>query len=114
MECLREQTVAGRRGTVPCPTEGCLHRRFSIDSNSFIAEEASKTDCVLQLRLRAGDSSDAGYPHIIRGMVFNSELDEYVEREFVLTDAQYDLVRGNAGRFSLAEDGAINLINFEE
>lgn len=115
MECLREQTVAGRRGTVPCPTKGCLHRRFSIDSNSFVAEEAPTTHCVLQLRLRTGDTPDARYPHIINGAVLDVESDEWVTREFVVTDVQYDLIRKHAGRFSVVEeDGAVRIIRFEE
>ena len=111
MECLRAKTVAGRRGTIPCPTEGCLHRRFSIDSNSFVAEEAPKTDCLLQLRLRAGDSQN---PLFARGYVWVG--DEYREVTVDLTPAQYELVRDHGARFSFIDDtdGSISLIDFKE
>lgn len=122
MECLRGQTFAGRRGTIPCPTQGCLHRRFSIDSNTFVAEETSKADCLLQLRLRTGDTPDPSRPHvvrgkvwIVRGKVWSDSAGNYVERDFELTDAQYELVREHSARFSLIDDpdGGARLIDFE-
>lgn len=114
MECIRKQTYSGRRGTVPCPTQGCVHRRFSIDGNSFIAEEASEVDCLLQLRLRVGDSEDPRRPHIIRGKVWSDNVGDYVEREFTLTDAQYELVRNHGARFSIISEDVAGLVNWEE
>ena len=53
MACLRDQTLVGRLGNIHCDEEGCEFRLVSFGRYSEIDEEASKADCLLQLRLRA-------------------------------------------------------------
>lgn len=60
MACLREETADRRVGIVSCDEEGCLLRRVSNHTNTFIDGETPEAHCVLQLRLRAGDAQDAG------------------------------------------------------
>lgn len=58
MACLRESAVDGRFGTLSCYEEGCVFRLNSTDGSTWTSSEASEADCVLQLRLRAGDPED--------------------------------------------------------
>src|SRR5207344_3098513 len=58
MACLRESPLDGRVGIIPCDEEGCLFGRITNRSGSIIADEASEADCLLQSRLRAGDSEN--------------------------------------------------------
>lgn len=58
MACLRESAVDGRFGTLSCDEEGCIYTRFQVRGDSFAYDNSSEADCVLQLRLRAGDSED--------------------------------------------------------
>lgn len=62
MACLREQALDGRLGTVSCNEEGCVFRRFSRFGSETTFGESPEAYCVLQLRLRAGDSEDAEDP----------------------------------------------------
>lgn len=60
MACLRGQTPNGRLGVVQCDEEGCEFRRITDCLAGVLVEGASEGDCVLQLRLRAGDSPVSG------------------------------------------------------
>src|ERR1044072_6319137 len=59
MACLREQAPDGRVGVISCDEEGCLFRRITNRGGTITADDTSASDCVLQLRLRAGDSEDS-------------------------------------------------------
>jgi len=58
MACLREQTLEGRSGTILCDEEGCQFRRFATRSGYEVISGAWPPDCVLQLRLRAGNAEN--------------------------------------------------------
>lgn len=60
MACLRRQAPNGRIGVIPCDEKGCLHSLVSLGRGPWAVENASQTDCLLQLRLRAGDAEDTG------------------------------------------------------
>jgi len=56
MACAREAAADGRVGTLPCDETDCLFGRVTLRGNQITIENTSQTDCVLQFRLRAGDS----------------------------------------------------------
>jgi len=56
MACLREQTVTRGDGIVQCNEEGCQLRSHATRGGARIDNYPPETDCVLQLRLRAGDT----------------------------------------------------------
>jgi hypothetical protein len=58
MACLRRSPFDRRIGTVSCDEEGCLHRRITYRSRGDVVVETPEIDCVLQLRLRAGDPEE--------------------------------------------------------
>ena len=57
MACLREQALEGRGGAIQCDEEGCELRLKSFAGVGIIDDDPSEPDCLLQLRLRAGDSA---------------------------------------------------------
>lgn len=59
MACLREQADQERIGDVQCSEEGCQFRQFAAGSRFLIDNEAPQVDCLLQLRLRAGDAEES-------------------------------------------------------
>lgn len=67
MACLRGSSSEGHFRTVQCDEEGCQFRLLSIDSRTGADAKTSETDCVLQLRLRAGDAQESsGYDKYMR------------------------------------------------
>ena len=59
MACLRKKAVIGRVGTFQCDEEGCEFRPLSPEADWAAYGIASPADCVLQLRLRAGDAEES-------------------------------------------------------
>jgi len=55
MERFRRKTTEGRSGVVQCGPEGCELKSESIGVCAIADGEAPPADCLLQLRLRAGD-----------------------------------------------------------
>ena len=66
MACLREQTTEGRGGTIQCSEEGCELRFIPINPAVADHPREIKGDCVLQLRLRAGDAEDTDIEELHR------------------------------------------------
>lgn len=99
MACLREQASDGRLGTISCDETGCLFRRIEAESDTAVAYETPKADCLLQLRLRTGDSTN---PRWAKARVWDGH--RYVEITVDLTEAQYKLVRDKSDRYSLEPD----------
>lgn len=61
MACLRESSLEGRSGALQCDEEGCKFRLFKTSDGSELTPLSPETDCVLQLRLRTGDSEEPCY-----------------------------------------------------
>lgn len=59
MACIRESPVEGRLGTIRCDEEGCQFARLQARGGTSLVVAPSEADCVLQLRLRAGESEEA-------------------------------------------------------
>lgn len=103
MACLRKQTLEGRRGTVHCDEEGCEFAWVETGRDTVPFLKASEADCLLQLRLRTGDSKDTGLT--AKGRIWNPVDKEYVELEFDLTPAQHKLLtEGVTDKFSIFND----------
>lgn len=64
MACLRESSFEGRIGVVQCDEEGCEFRREQVGGPVYAPGDTSTGDCILQLRLRAGDTEKPrdGFP----------------------------------------------------
>ena len=60
MERIRGETTEGCGGALQCGPEGCKFGPESIVICTIADGEAPPADCVLQLRLRAGDAEDTG------------------------------------------------------
>lgn len=58
MTCLRAQALEGRRGALQCDEEGCDFRLRTPEGSPLADAETSPDYCLLQLRLRAGDSEE--------------------------------------------------------
>ncbi len=59
MACLRESPLEGRFRIVQCDEEGCKFRQVATIGGGRATASAPEIDCVLQLRLRAGDAEDS-------------------------------------------------------
>src|SRR5689334_21322460 len=60
MACLREQAAEGRFRTLQCNETDCEFRLNTDRGRRRASESPSEGDCLLQLRLRAGDAEESG------------------------------------------------------
>src|SRR5690606_1585736 len=81
MACLRESPSEGRRGTLHCDEEGCDFAYIAVDRTNPNSPREIKGDCVLQLRLRAGDAEEPLTEERIRQIVREEIGNSMFERD---------------------------------
>lgn len=123
MACLREKALDGRLGTVPCNEEGCVFGSIETDGRTVSISKTSAFDCVLQSRLRAGDSenpSELGFepepewPIKVRGVLSDPWGGPHTATvEIALTEKQYNAIRDSTAAVELDPDYVVRLAGEE-
>ena len=95
MACLRESSVEGRSGIIPCDEEGCQFRLIPYPDIARADERSPEADRFLQLQLRAGGNENCfgkcrrwglGRVGIIEESDPPIDLAEYSESESLLEE----------------------------
>lgn len=110
MACLRKQAPDGRIGTVSCDEEGCVFTRVSTSSRASSVTETPETDCLLQLRLRTGDTPEGALTATGR-IMDPTGGPHFVDVEFELSVAQYNLLRDHSAEYGISTDARVTKID---